>query len=153
MSTEPTSIVASAIVASAIIVGVDTSPESIAAVQWAARLATCTGAELLVVHAEGLLEEGSFVPHVDVNHVVADALHDVAPPAVVTAMVEPGPPAETLIRVAHRTGAGHIVVGHRGTGGTGSDIGSTALSLVSRSTIPVTVVRYLERGALDQSGS
>lgn len=148
MSTEPMSIVADSIV-----VGVDTSPESIAAVQWAAQLATCTGAELLVVHAEGLLEEGSFVPHVDVDHVVADALRDVGPPAVVTAMVEPGPPAETLIRVAHRTGAGHIVVGHRGTGGTGSDIGSTALSLVSRSTIPVTVVRYLDRGALDQSGS
>jgi nucleotide-binding universal stress UspA family protein len=47
----------------AIVVGVDTSPESIAALQWAADLASRTGSPLLAVHAEGLLEEGRS-PHV-----------------------------------------------------------------------------------------
>jgi nucleotide-binding universal stress UspA family protein len=122
-----------------IVVGVDTSPESIAALHWAAELAVRTGAPLLAVHAEGLLEEGSYVPHVDVSQLIAQELSGAA--AALTSLVEPGPPCETLMRVARRTGARHIVVGHRGVGDTGSDVGSTALQLVSRSTVPVTVVR------------
>ena len=124
-----------------IVVGVDTSPESIAALRWAAALAAQRGVPLLAVHAEGLLEEGSFVPHVDVVELVSRTLAGTEPTVAVTSMIEPGPPTDTLLRVAHRTGAGHIVVGHRGAGDTGSDIGSTALALVSRSTVPVTVVR------------
>jgi nucleotide-binding universal stress UspA family protein len=127
-----------------IVVGVDTSPESIAALRWAAELASRTGAKLLAVHAEGLLEEGSFVPHVDVAGVVTETLSGTAPLAGLASLVEPGTPSDALIRVAHRIGANHIVVGHRGTGGSGSDIGSTALALVSRSTIPVTVVRVTD---------
>lgn len=127
--------------AKTIVVGVDTSPESIAALHWAADLASRTGVALLAVHAEGMLEEGAFVPRVDVAELVAHTLSSSDAPASLTTLVEPGPPAETLLRVAHRIGAHHIVVGHRGTGGTGADIGSTALSLVSRSTVPVTVVR------------
>ena len=128
-----------------IVVGVDTSPESIAALHWAADLAARTGAPLLAVHAEGLLEEGSYVPHVDVADVIARALSGAAA-AALTSLVEPGPPCETLMRVARRTGSRHIVVGHRGAGGSGSDIGSTALQLVTRSTVPVTVVRSDEPG-------
>ncbi len=128
-----------------IVVGVDTSPESIAALLWAARLASNTGAELLVVHAEGLLEEGDYVPHVDVNSLIAATLSGGAPIAALTSLVEPGPPCDTLLRVAERSGAHHIVVGHRGVGSTGSDVGSTALSLVTRSTIPVTVVRSVDQ--------
>ncbi len=128
-----------------IVVGVDTSPESIAALHWAAELAARTGAPLLAVHAEGLLEEGSYVPHVDVADLISHALSGQAA-AALTSLVEPGPPCETLMRVAHRTGSRHIVVGHRGAGDTGSDIGSTALQLVSRSTVPVTVVRVDEPG-------
>ncbi len=124
-----------------IIVGVDTSPESIAALKWAAGLAAQRGVPLLAVHAEGLLEEGSFVPHVDVVDLVTRTLAAVIPAPAVTSLIEPGSPTDTLLRVAHRTGAGHIVVGHRGAGDTGSDIGSTALALVSRSSVPVTVVR------------
>lgn len=124
-----------------ILVGVDTSPESIAALRWAAGLAAQRGVPLLAVHAEGLLEEGSYVPHVNVTELVTQTLADVAPSLIVTSLIEPGPPTDTLLRVAHRTGAGHIVVGHRGAGDTGSDIGSTALALVSRSSVPVTVVR------------
>jgi nucleotide-binding universal stress UspA family protein len=124
-----------------IVVGVDTSPESVAALRWAAGLASRTGAKLLAVHAEGLLEEGAFVPHVHVASLVTETLSGTAPLADLASLVEPGTPSDALIRVAHRVGANHIVVGHRGTGDTGSDIGSTALSLVSRSTIPITVVR------------
>lgn len=124
-----------------IVVGVDTSPESIAALHWAARLAEHTGAQLLAVHAEGLLEEGAYVPRVDVVELITHTLSGKEIQAGVTSLVEPGSPIETLMRVAERTGSRHIVVGHRGAGGTGSDIGSTALSLVSRATVPVTVVR------------
>jgi nucleotide-binding universal stress UspA family protein len=123
-----------------IVVGVDTAPESIAALRWAADLAAATGAPLLAVHAEGLLEEGSYVPHVDVTDLIAHTLSGATLTAL-TALVEPGPPCDTLLRVARRAGARHIVVGHRGVGATGSDVGSTALQLVSRSTVPVTVVR------------
>ena len=128
-----------------IVVGVDTSAESIAALHWAAQLASGIGATLLAVHAEGLLEEGAFVPHVDVADLVSKALADTGSSAAVTSLTEPGSPADTLLRVAQRIGASHIVVGHRGTGDTSSDIGSTALSLVSRSAIPVTVVRTLDQ--------
>ena len=124
-----------------IVVGVDTSPESIAALHWAAQLAWRTGVPLLAVHAEGLLEEGAFVPRVDVARLVADELASAGHKAEVTSLIEPGPPSETLMRVAKRAGAGHIIVGHRGVGATGSDIGSTAMSLVSRSPVAVTVVR------------
>jgi nucleotide-binding universal stress UspA family protein len=124
-----------------IVVGVDTSAESIAALHWAAGLAARTGVELLAVHAEGLLEEGAYVPRVDVADLIARTLSGQELGAAVTSLVEPGPPCETLLRVAERTGSRHIVVGHRGVGGTGSDIGSTALALVSRATVPVTVVR------------
>jgi nucleotide-binding universal stress UspA family protein len=124
-----------------IVVGVDTSDESIAALRWAARVASHTGAKLLAVHAEGLLEEGAYVPKVDVGALVSSTLAGEAPLASSASLVEPGHPCDTLIRVAERVGARHIVVGHRGLGSTESDIGSTALMLVSRSTIPVTVVR------------
>ena len=142
MSTTPESTVASG----PIVVGVDTSAESIAALHWAADLAARTGAQLLAVHAEGMLEEGSYVPHVDVAELVAQELSGKASPAALTSLVEPGAPCETLMRVARRIGAHHIVVGHRGAGDTGSDIGSTALLLVSRSTVPVTVVRSVDSG-------
>ncbi len=124
-----------------IVVGVDTSAESIAALRWAAQLATRIGAPLLAVHAEGLLEEGAYVPRVDVGELIARTLSDHDCAAGLTSLVEPGHPCETLIRVAERTGARHIVVGHRGVGDTDSDIGSTALQLVSRAHVPVTVVR------------
>jgi nucleotide-binding universal stress UspA family protein len=129
-----------------IVVGVDTSAESIGALRWAARLSSGTGVPLLAVHAEGLLEEGSFVPHVDVADLVARTLADAGPSATATSLTEPGSPCDTLLRVAERVGASHIVVGHRGAGESGSDIGSTALALVSRSHIPVTVVRADDPG-------
>lgn len=124
-----------------IVVGVDTSAESIAALRWAARLASHTGAKLLAVHAEGLLEEGAYVPRVDVEDLITRTLAGEPPRASTSSLIEPGHPADTLLRVAERTGARHIVVGHRGVGSTAGDIGSTAFAVVSRSQIPVTVVR------------
>jgi nucleotide-binding universal stress UspA family protein len=123
-----------------IVVGVDTSAESIAALRWAGELASRIGVALLAVHAEGLLEEGAYVPRVDVADLIASTLSGLDLSRV-TSLVEPGHPTDTLLRVAERTGARHIVVGHRGAGDTPSDIGSTALSLVSRAAVPVTVVR------------
>ena len=124
-----------------IVVGVDTSEESIAALRWAGRLASRTGVGLLAVHAEGLLEEGAYVPRVDVADLISSTLSGMDFAVAVTSLIEPGHPTETLMRVSERTGSRHIVVGHRGVGDTGSDIGSTALSLVSRAAVAVTVVR------------
>lgn len=124
-----------------IVVGVDTSEESIAALRWAGQLASRTGVGLLAVHAEGLLEEGAYVPRVDVAGLISTTLSGMDFAVAVTSLIEPGHPTETLMRVAERTGSRHIVVGHRGVGDTGADIGSTALSLVSRAAVAVTVVR------------
>lgn len=124
-----------------IVVGVDASPESMAALLWAFRLSSSNDAKVLAVHAEGLLEEGAYVPRVDVEALIAGTLAGLDFGGSVTSLVEPGHPTETLLRVAERTRAGHIVVGHRGVGDTGADIGSTALMLVSRAAVPVTVVR------------
>jgi len=135
-----------------IVVGVDTSPESIAALRWAAGLATATNAHLYAVHAEGLLEEGSYVPHVDVGDLIARTISSTEQSVAVTALTEPGAPSDTLLRIADRVGAGLIVVGHRGIGATGADIGSTALAVVSRSALPVTVVRSTDAASSTVQG-
>ena len=58
----------------------------------------------------------------------------------VTVTREPGPAAESLLRVAEREGADLIVVGSRGLGGTARQLGSTSEAVVQHSRLPVVVV-------------
>lgn len=134
----------------ALIVGTDGSPAAGGAVAYAGALATQLDAELIVVHAVGLLE---YLPG-----------QDTEPTASVTAEVERllttdwtrglraakvahrcvtehGPPLLALPRVAERESADLIVVARHGRNEAhGLLVGSTAHGLVQSSPVPVLVV-------------
>jgi nucleotide-binding universal stress UspA family protein len=115
---------------------VDTSRESLAALEWAVALAESTGWSIVAVHAVGLLEEGGYRETPDLDALVAP----VRGRADVRTVAEPGVPAETLLRVAEREGADLVVVGSRGLGGTARQLGSTSDAVVREATVPVVVV-------------
>ena len=118
-----------------IAVGVDGSDCARRAFDWASDLARTLDAELVVVHAIGLLEHGA---HAD--RAWFDALD--APGVRVRRVVRDGNPALTLQAVGEEEGADLLVVGSRGTGGMPSLLlGSTSTRLVQEAMVPVTVVR------------
>jgi nucleotide-binding universal stress UspA family protein len=121
-----------------IAVGVDGSPESRRAFEFAAGLAAGLGAGLVLVHAVGLLEHRDDPEH----HIAADRLrHLVAPDVLIEQVVRPGDPVVVLEAVAAERHVDLLVVGARGVGGAPSALlGSTSSQLLRRSTIPVTVV-------------
>src|SRR4051812_50007856 len=93
-----------------IVVAVDTSPESVRALERALELAASTGATVIPVHAMGLLEEGAIRPAPDVAGVLDDAPPRTpgprdpdAPPGV-----EDGPAPPTILPGAVR-GRGELV--------------------------------------------
>ncbi len=124
------------------VVGVDTSRESIVALERALALASRTGAMVEVVHAVGLLEQGSFQPHPDLDGIVAEACDRVgcSPDIVTGALMEDGPPSVALLRVVERSGADLLVVGSRGIGGALRPLGSTSEAVLDQPTTPVLIV-------------
>jgi nucleotide-binding universal stress UspA family protein len=127
---------------SCVVVGVDTSPGSLIALDWALELAGRLGARLITVHSVGLLEEGGYRPHPDLAALIDDARARVGVSAAtqVDIVAEDGVPPDVVLRVAEREGADLIVVGTRGLGGALRQLGSTSEALVSRSLLPVVVV-------------
>jgi nucleotide-binding universal stress UspA family protein len=125
-----------------VIVGVDSSPESRAALGWTLRLADALGWRVVAVHAVGLLEAGGYQPPIDVIGLVEEAGRrtDVEVDASVEEIVEAGHPAETLVRVAEREEAALIVVGSRGLGRSTGLLGSTSEGVLARAVTPVLVV-------------
>ena len=124
-----------------LVVGVDASADSRAALEWAVALAAAVGADVVAVHAVGLLEASGYRDEPDLETLLQqarDASTGTSPPVTLTR--EPGPPAESLLRVAERKGADLIVVGSRGLGGTARQLGSTSEAVVQHSRIPVVVV-------------
>ena len=124
-----------------VVVGVDTSAESVAALEWALALASSFGGSVLVVHAVGLLEEGGYRPRPDMDAIV-DAARQRAPgpPPDTTTMFEDGPAADVVLRVAESGGADLIVVGRRGLGAAPRLLGSVSEAVVERARIPVLIV-------------
>jgi nucleotide-binding universal stress UspA family protein len=125
---------------SLILAGVDGSQNSRRALEWAGRLASELGAEVLAVHAFGLLDQLS-----------ADAVRE----SFETEWCAPldrigvrnrrrlvdGPPSMTLLRVAEEEPVDLIVVGSRGAGGFPElQLGSTSLHVVQHARVPVTVI-------------
>lgn len=125
---------------SLILVGVDGSDDSRRALEWAVRLAEGVDAEVLAVHALGLLD-----------HLTPDEVTE----AFTTRWCAPldgtdvrsrretveGPPSMALLRVLEENAADLVVVGTRGIGGhTERLLGSTSLHLIQHSPVPVTVV-------------
>ena len=132
-----------------IVVGVDGSAVARRALSWAVDLAQAIGAEVVAVHALGLLTQvsGATAPVVEHRHEVARAFEDEWCAPLRHSAVEhrcvlvDGNPVTALAAAAEELGAGLVVVGSRGTGGfPGLQLGSTSHQLVQHSTTPVVVI-------------
>ena len=127
-----------------VVVGVDTSAESLTALDWALRITAAFSAELVVVHAIGLLEEGGYRPRPDVAALVDEARRrgpDVGRTPVEIA-AEDGPAADVVLRVADRVHADLIVVGRRGLGQAPRLLGSVSEAVLAHAGVPVLVVPH-----------
>lgn len=121
-----------------IAVGVDGSPNSRQAFDWAAQLAGALGAELVLVHAVGLLEHRDDPDHRDASEWLGRLR---ASSVSLERVIRDGDPVMVLESVAAERGADLVVVGSRGIGGAPSLLlGSTSSQLLQRSTVPVVVV-------------
>jgi nucleotide-binding universal stress UspA family protein len=130
-----------------ILVGVDGSPASAAALGWAAGLAGRTGAGLVAAcafePAEAELPPGR---NDELRAEAADRLRDwvaAVPglPVEAALHVDEGNPAEVLLDQAERAGADLVVVGTRGAGGfAGLHLGSVAHHLAHHTVRPLAIV-------------
>jgi nucleotide-binding universal stress UspA family protein len=131
-----------------ILVGVDGSDQSRRALTWAAGLAHQLDAEVLAVHAAGLLEH---MRDADADATEGPSLterfeRDWCAPlddAGVRSrrLVVDGPPPLVMLRVAEEEAVDLIVVGSRGIGGSPAQLlGSTSRHLVENAVMPVTVL-------------
>ena len=130
-----------------LVVGVDGSADSGRALDLAVALADCFGAEVLAVHAVGLLAHlgsGPPVPsqsHIDELRITFEsdwcaALRRSGVPHRM--LLLDGPPALKLLEAADGEHADMIVVGSRGSGATaGLRLGSTSHQVVEHSRCPV----------------
>jgi nucleotide-binding universal stress UspA family protein len=124
-----------------IVAAVDTSPESELALDRALQLAELAGGSVVVVHAVGLLEEGSYRQPPDIDRMLAAARDRVGSACAASVVLEHGPAALVVIRVAAREGADLVVIGNRGLGGALAALGSTSIDVVHQAEVPVLVVR------------
>ena len=137
-----------------IVVGIDGSPESRAALDWAAHEAHRAGGEIdaVLAYDSGLawIDVGSEYEDAIVKHSAehaGDELHstldEMTPdggwPVTVHPLVVAGPPAEVLVEIACE--ADLLVVGSRGRGAfAGLLLGSVSQRCAERSSCPVVVV-------------
>ncbi|NAS23559.1 universal stress protein [Herbidospora sp. NEAU-GS84] len=129
-----------------IVVGVDGSSPSLAAVQYAAEDAARRHAALRIIHARSAAVRDAELNAVQERHhqeVLAEAQRrawECAPDIRISAQLVVGPPAERLREAAHD--ADEVVIGSRGKGGfAGLILGSVSLSMVGHIPGPVVVVR------------
>jgi nucleotide-binding universal stress UspA family protein len=139
-----------------VVVGVDGSAESVAALRWAARYATATGARVRALLAwrypaavgeapvgvapEAIRAQTEVQMHETLDAAIAQAYegHDSAGAEKHTAY---GHPAQALIEASKE--AGLLVVGSHGHGAfTGMTLGSVSIHCVTSAFCPVVVVRH-----------
>lgn len=137
-----------------VVVGVDGSPESAAALVWAGRYAAAAGARIRAVHAwhyptaagtppkgkapESVTSEVEARMRDDVTNAMFEAHTD--PSLLVETEIVYGHPVEALL--SESANADLLVVGHRGHGAfPGLHVGSVAVHCVTHATCPVVVVR------------
>ncbi len=133
-----------------IVVGVDGSDNGRRALEWAMLLAGGFGAEIIAVHAVGLLATvagGARVPSQGHWDELRDEFEQDWCAALTGSdlrarrLLLDGPPALVLLGAADREDADLIVVGTRGTGGfTELLLGSTSHQVAQHSTRPVLIV-------------
>lgn len=133
-----------------VVAGYDGSPESVAAVRWAAGSARRLGLPLQVVHVWGLagqldtppLRAASAYVRAGAQEVAdegAQVARDAEPGVEVVAVLDDGPPAQALVDRA--TDAPLVVVGRHGAARlSGVLLGSVALGTVQHAPCPVVVV-------------
>lgn len=137
-----------------LIVGVDGSAESVAALAWAARYATATGATTVAVHAwhyppagpvpagrapQSITDEVRAHMQATLDTALTEVYGTPAPDRVAT-KVAYGHPAMVLVNEA--AGADLLVVGNRGHGQFhGMLLGSVSIHCVTSANCPVVVVR------------
>jgi nucleotide-binding universal stress UspA family protein len=143
-----------------VVVGVDGSPESVAALRWAARYATATGARvraLLAWHYPGAVggpppgmapetvhDQTEAQMHATLDAAIATAYQGQEAAAVEKGTVY-GHPAQALVEASRE--ADLLVVGHQGHGGfTGMLVGSVSIHCVTGAFCPVVVVRAGDGG-------
>jgi nucleotide-binding universal stress UspA family protein len=127
-----------------IAVGFDGSTPSEAAAKWALEMALQIDADVVVVHAVGMLEH---LAHEAISEQFASAVHSIATAAGFDESrlhwhVDNGDSCSVLLRAAQLPlSATLLVVGSRGQGAhAGHLLGSTSLQLAERSTIPLVIV-------------
>jgi nucleotide-binding universal stress UspA family protein len=140
-----------------VVCGVDGSPQALAAVGVARQLAARLGLRLVIVHARQNVQaalaypgaRSSTPPVTGQEDAVAGLVDDMIAQAHeaggsgTTEVVEPGPPAEVLERVAEREDAGLIVIASRGAGGVRAAVlGSVARALAAHAQRPVVVLSH-----------
>lgn len=133
-----------------IVVGVDGSGDSLAALDWASGLAHTVGAEVIAVHALGLLdrlEGGEPVPTERHREEIRRRFETTwCAPLDRTGvrcrrLVRDGPPVSVLLAVAGDEAADLVVVGSRGLGGHPQLLlGSTSTQVAQLAPCPVVVV-------------
>lgn len=135
-----------------IVVGVDGSPASQAALRWAAGEADLRGCELDVVHAwspivfapvTGMVPTPTLAPEDlerEAIELLRHALADAGSPRSARAVTASGGVVEVLL--SHAKGADLLVVGSRGRGGfTGLLLGSVSQQVAHHAPCPVVIVR------------
>jgi nucleotide-binding universal stress UspA family protein len=126
-----------------IVAGVDASAVATTALDHAVALAEAFAAHLVVVHARGLLESADAAAAFDPEAALAAAMARTGAQPAASAAVEPGHPAEALLRAAEREGADLVIVGSRGSGGTRRLLGSTSEAVLAGANRPVLVIPAL----------
>ena len=126
-----------------IAVGYDGSPDSEVALRWAAELALSVGAQLIVVHAVGLLEGADVLQPRPDGAVALEITSSVGLESERARwLVLDGDPCSVLLRVAMPpTSADLLVVGTRGAGRhSGTILGSTSLELAETASTALVIV-------------
>ncbi|MFD1545061.1 universal stress protein [Nonomuraea guangzhouensis] len=151
--------------AAVIVVGVDGSPQSLSAVDWAAREAAARQYRLRIVHAflwplmgvsleppvmgppdAGLQQEAE-----QLLRTATDRARQIAPALDISTDLPVCAPAAALIDASRD--AALVVVGHRGLGGfTGLLVGSVGVQTAAHAACPVVVVRDSPSGGPDETG-
>jgi len=136
-----------------VVVGVDGSDGSVAALSWAGRYGAATGAVVWALHIwhyptaaglppgvtpESVTDEVKASQRKELDEAIGKANLD--PAALVESKIGYGHPAQVLIEESKNVDL--VVVGHRGRGGfTGMLTGSVSVQLVNHAACPVVVVR------------
>lgn len=134
-----------------IVVGLDGSANSHDAVRWAAGLARSLGAEVVAVHALGLLDrlepDGPMVPTQPHREEIAERANGpwVEPLAAADVrhrvVLHDGNPVDVVLHVVDDVDADLVVLGSRGIGGSPALLlGSTSSQVAQRAPCPVTIV-------------